>query len=76
MSENETAIVNTIKAHLLAHVFDKHAFGWLHIVFSNAHDVRLNTFVLTANNSLRKHYCIIGMASAIGDPELLRGNGR
>lgn len=71
MVEHETSIVDAVHADLHTHVFDHDATAWLHLIVTDAHNEGVNTLILAGNMSLSEHDGIVGVAGAIGNPELL-----
>ena len=75
MVKHEPAIVDAVEANLHAHVFDHDTSAWAHVLVSDLNDEAVDALVLSIDMRLSKHDSVVGMASAICDPELLAGNG-
>ena len=76
MIEHKSTIVNTIESNLLAHILYHDTLARLHLVVSYTHDKAIHTLVFAGHYCLSKHDRVVGVASAVGDPELLAKNGR
>ena len=69
--KHEPSIVDSIEADFPAHVLDHDTLAWLHLVVTDPHDEGVDALVFTAHQSLSKDDGIVGVASTVGDPELL-----
>ena len=69
--KHQLSIVDSIEAHLPAHVFNRDTFIWLHRLIPNRYNERVNPLILALHHRLCKHYGIVSMTSAISDPILL-----